>query len=65
MKRLLQQPGSHRTVLLIAMAIALGITVHEVFFVVAQILALAACIQVMLATIREQQGRTATAHQHS
>jgi uncharacterized protein YybS (DUF2232 family) len=63
MKQLLQQPETHRMVLLIALAIGLGITVHEAFFVVAQILMFVACVCLMVSALRQRNRGTNPAHQ--
>ena len=56
------QTQTHRTVLLIAVAIALGITVHEGFLVLAQILAVVWCIYLMIAALNRRAERKARAH---
>ena len=60
MKDLLQTSQSHRFALFIAVAIALGITVHEVFLLVAQIMAIAACVYLMIGIFHHH--RWATTH---
>ena len=65
MKHLLQQPDTHKVVLLVALAIVLGMTVDKVFFVVAQVLALAALVYVVVGAIRDRKGRTIPAHRRS
>ena len=56
------QTQTHRMVLLIAIAIALGITVHEAFLVLAQILAVAACVYLMIAALTRRGEHKAHAH---
>ena len=52
----------HRMALLIAVAIALGITVHEGFLVLAQILAVAWCLYLMIAALTRRSDHKAHAH---
>ncbi len=56
------QTQTHRAVLLIAIAIALGITVHEAFLVLAQILAVAWCMYLMIAAFTRRVEHKADAH---
>lgn len=56
------QTQTHRTVVLIAIAIALGITVHEAFLVLAQVLAFAACVYLMIAALTRRVDHKALVH---
>jgi peptidoglycan/xylan/chitin deacetylase (PgdA/CDA1 family) len=64
MKKLLQRFGTHRFIFFVALALALGITVHEAFFLLAQILAVAGCIYLMIDVFQQQQRRATQANQH-
>ena len=65
MKRLLHSSATHGSVLLIAAAIALGITVHDSFPVVAQIVAVVACVCLMIGFFHQPKRTAARVNQQS
>ena len=55
MKDLLKRSETRQMAVLIGFAIALGITVHQIFLVVAQVLTVATCAYLMIVTIHARR----------
>ena len=64
MKQFVQSSASHRFAFLIAVAMALGITVHELFLLVAQIMALTACVYLMIGAFHHGTWNAKHAHRN-
>jgi len=63
MKELLQTSSTRGFAILMAITIALGITVNKVFLVAAQTIAVVACVYLMIALFHRRRWAT-QAHRH-
>jgi len=62
MKELLERRETRQMTVLIGLAIVCGIAVHHIFFIVAQILALATCVYLMVVAMHERRSRKTPTH---